>query len=106
MTIKPLRHDEGYLRGWFLVETGNAKRAREMAKQHASGYTEHKLTANQLKFLSQIVNDRQRQAFSPTCDVLLRHGLVEERALPHYPRMHVATDKGREALTQARAEGW
>lgn len=107
--IKPLRDDEAYLRGWFVVEThGDIKRAREMARHHYNPdtYTNHRLTENQLRFLSQIVNERQRQAFSPTCDVLLRHGLVEERALPHYPRMHVATDKGREALTQARKEGW
>lgn len=104
---KPSRDDEGYLRGWYLVETqGDYKRARQMAQQHTT-YTEHRLTENQLRFLSQVVNNRQRNFFGPTFEVLLRHRLVTwSDAAGRDSRHYGATDAGREALTQARAEGW
>lgn len=114
--IKPLRNDEGYLRGWFLVETGNAKRAREMAKQHTSGgYTEFNLTQNQLKFLSGIVGGRRTEGFQPTMDVLLSHGLVGYHYAYEFPpgqqpvrgrKQYSATQKGEKALVKARKEGW
>lgn len=70
-------------------------------------YTEHKLTETQLRFLSQIVNERQRQSNSNTTNVLEHKGLIRTRGLgATYPRLHVATRYGREALAQARAEGW
>lgn len=70
-----------------------------------STYTEHKLTEHQLKFLSQIVNKRQRNYFSPTMDVLRRNGLIvmSPTAANHG---YDATDAGRSVLAQARAEGW
>lgn len=79
-----------------------------MAKHHSSGYTQYKLTENQLRFLSQIVNHRQRQGFQPTIDVLMRHGLiiVDEARRSLTWLHHDATNHGREILTQARAEGW
>ena len=77
--IKPSRDDEGYLRGWFLVEANNDhKRARDMAKQHrGGGHTRFNLTDNQLKFLSGFVGGRRTHGFQPTIDVLKGHGLVE-----------------------------
>ena len=66
-------------------------------------YTEHKLTENQLKFLSQIVNNRQRNVFQPTLDVLEKRGLIAT----HYTYGdYYATDAGVTALSQARKEGW
>jgi hypothetical protein len=71
-------------------------------------YTQHNLTENQLRFLSQIVNKRQRNGFQPTVDVLMRHGLivVDEARRSLTWLHHDATSAGRLALAQARAEGW
>lgn len=116
--IKPLRDDESYLRGWFVVEThGDIKRAREMAKQHrGGGYTEFNLTQNQLKFLSGIVGGRRTEGFQPTMDALMGHSLITYRYKPFESpavgspirgrKVYRATDAGVEALAQARAEGW
>jgi len=66
-------------------------------------YTSHKLSEHQLKFLSQIVNGRQRNVFQPTLDVLEKRGLIAK----HYTfGDYYATDAGSEALSQARKEGW
>ncbi len=102
---KPLRDDESYLRGWFVVEThGDIKRAREMARQHrGGGYTEFNLTENQLKFLSGIVGGRRKTGFQPTMDALVRHGLV---VWIEWTKHYGPTEKGITALMQARAEGW
>ncbi len=71
-------------------------------------YTQHNLTENQLRFLSQIVNKRQRNGFQPTIDVLMHHGLivVDEARRSLTWLHHDATEAGVEALTQARKEGW
>ena len=84
-------------------------------------YTEHKLTDAQLRRLSAIVNNTNGMAQAGTAgNALIRKGLVRElwreevRSLyeegPSYIRRvfdgREATDAGREALAQARREGW
>ena len=103
--IKPLRDDEAYLRGWFVVEThGDIKRAREMARQHrGGGHTQFNLTDNQLKFLSGFVGGRRSTGFQPTIDVLKGHGLVE---FIYGIEQYKVTQAGIEAMAEARAEGW
>lgn len=72
-------------------------------------YTSHKLSEHQLKFLSQIVNGRQRNFFQPTLDVLEKRGLIAKHSVASWRHTfgdYYATDAGSEALTQARKEGW
>lgn len=66
-------------------------------------WTRFKLTDNQLKFLSQICNNRQRNHFQPTLDVLERNGLIHWNI--HHRRYFASTD-GHIALNEARREGW
>ena len=66
-------------------------------------YTEHKLTEHQLKFLSQIVNGRQRNFFQPTLDVLESRGLIAKN---YTYGDYYHTPEGWDALAQARKEGW
>ena len=67
-------------------------------------YTDYKLTEHQLKFLSQIVNNRQRNFFSTTLDILEKHGLIGKPI--NSDGDYFATDAGVTALSQARKEGW
>lgn len=65
-------------------------------------FTKHHLSDTQLKFLSQICHNRQRNFRGPTLDVLLREDLIAKVS----DRSYIATKRGREALTAARREGW
>ena len=67
-------------------------------------YTQHKLSERQCKVLSQIVNNRLRNVFGPTLDVLVRYGLVGT----YYPdgAEYYATTSGVDALREARKQGW
>ena len=66
-------------------------------------YTKYKLTERQLRVLSQLFNNRLRDRFGPTLDVLIRKNLVGE----HYTYgVYYITDEGRNALAEASREGW
>ena len=66
-------------------------------------YTKFNLTERQLRVLSQLFNNRLRNRFGPTLDVLIRKTLVGE----HYTYGdYYITDEGRDALAEARKEGW
>jgi len=65
-------------------------------------FTEHKLSESQLRMLSQIVHNRQRNVFGPTMDVLLNHDLIAKLNADSI----IATEKGVDALAAARREGW
>ncbi len=65
-------------------------------------FTEHHLSDTQLKFLSQIVHNRQRNFRGPTLDVLLRLDLIDQLNEHQY----IATQAGVDALAAARREGW
>ena len=68
-------------------------------------YTKHKLTDAQLCRLSAIVNATKGAAKHGTAgDALKRKGLVIETG-NHYDAVE-ATDAGRDAMAQARREGW
>ena len=59
-----------------------------------------------LRILSQIVHQRDRHGHGMALAKLVDCGLVEWDPQGAYPRTYLATDAGREALRQARAEGW
>ena len=66
-------------------------------------YTQYKLSERQLKVLSQIQNNRLRNLFQPTLDVLMRHGLIVYRdKFAEYS----CTGIGAAALGDARRAGW
>lgn len=69
-------------------------------------YTEHKLTDYQLRVLEQIVSDYERRhAALPTLMVLLRKRLIQ-RHLPEFEHEFYPVNAAKNALAQARAEGW
>lgn len=67
-------------------------------------YTTHKLTDAQLRRLSRIVNDHPGARAGQAGAVLERKGLVERYG--RYTHEVRATAAGRQALIQARVEGW
>ncbi len=65
-------------------------------------YTEYELTDHQCRVLSQIVHSRLRNFRGPTIEVLMRFDLVAKL----YGDKYMATEKGVQALRDARQEGW
>lgn len=72
----------------------------------ARTYTQHKLTDHQLQRLSAVVNGREPR-YGMAFVALVNKGLIAEWFDDDMGRnVHEACDEGREALAQARKEGW
>lgn len=69
-------------------------------------YTQHKLTDPMLQRLSEASKPGGTFRGGVSMVSLEERGLVRVGALYHSQRRKVATEAGRQALAQARAEGW
>jgi hypothetical protein len=69
-------------------------------------YTTHKLTDAQLRRLSRMVNNHKGARCGQAGDALVRKGLAVYTGNLINGQPIQATELGRQALIQARAEGW
>ena len=68
-------------------------------------FTSHYLSEPMLKRLAKMVAGRPSGA-GQTMSALERRGMVTDLGYQNYPNSYELTGLGREALAEARAEGW